>query len=353
MAIDIRSIVSNITQNYYPFRLLSTKRAKEAFDAMRVIQLKEGEGMTLKGSTGRDYLYVIEGEVKIKHYLESASIVKAQDTQTKPLLAPPLPYDLKIHARRNSIVCHANSGMFDYLLLWDELGHTLDSDDTETRYRIEHIRNTLAFQRLPLQSLIEAIKRMRLQKVDKGQNLCFDGKSEPAYYVLIHGRAEAIRDDNHGSNKIKVADIMPGDVFGEKCVGPGAFPGDSVNMVEDGNVLTLSKTDFDEIISNPIIDEVDSRTAIKMIDKGEALLVDVRHQMERDESSIPGSIFIPLHDLRKRLKELSNGKIYIAYCRSGKRSKAAAHIMELGGVDAVSLKGGIISWPFKIDGVKC
>ena len=76
--------------------------------------------------------------------------------------------------------------------------------------------------------------------------------------------------------------------------------------------------------------------------------LDVRYEEEYDESYIPGSVLIPLQELRKRFTELDPEVPYIAYCKGGKRSAVASLLLTQRGLEAVSLTGGISEWPYEV-----
>jgi rhodanese-related sulfurtransferase len=85
---------------------------------------------------------------------------------------------------------------------------------------------------------------------------------------------------------------------------------------------------------------------------GEFLLLDVRHPVEYEEGHLPGSILMPLDEMESRrnelYKELYSGKKAVIYCRSGKRSMAAAiALCDLGLKNLHILDGGLNAWEFK------
>jgi rhodanese-related sulfurtransferase/rubrerythrin len=74
-------------------------------------------------------------------------------------------------------------------------------------------------------------------------------------------------------------------------------------------------------------------------------LLDVRQDWEYEELHIPGAKHIPLPELAERVAELDRGKPVLAYCRSGKRSSAAAGLLAGQGFGRVlNLAGGITAW---------
>ena len=78
------------------------------------------------------------------------------------------------------------------------------------------------------------------------------------------------------------------------------------------------------------------------IDAG-ATLVDVRTPGEYADGAIPGSINVPLDDLRERFGELPAGRL-IVHCKVGQRGHTAVRLLAQLGRDAVNLDGGYLTW---------
>lgn len=77
------------------------------------------------------------------------------------------------------------------------------------------------------------------------------------------------------------------------------------------------------------------------------ILIDVREPSEFAAGSIDGAILIPLGELKIEIKNFNfpSEKEIIVYCQTGRRSEAAAEILEkLGYKNVKNLKGGIIEW---------
>ena len=92
--------------------------------------------------------------------------------------------------------------------------------------------------------------------------------------------------------------------------------------------------------------------ALTLLDKEPgALLIDVRTEEEYRTGHIPNSILIPIDDLSSRLGELPTDKstVLIVYCRTGRRSAAAADILREAGYTRIYDLGGIVSWPYDIE----
>jgi len=80
----------------------------------------------------------------------------------------------------------------------------------------------------------------------------------------------------------------------------------------------------------------------------EVRVIDVREQVEVDASPmgrVPGSIVIPLSQLRGRTDEIERDRPVVCVCPAGARSAVAAGVLEKAGFPQVAnLRGGILAW---------
>lgn len=94
------------------------------------------------------------------------------------------------------------------------------------------------------------------------------------------------------------------------------------------------------------IKTVDAKDAKEWLDKGEAVIVDVREPGEHAEVRIADATLIPLGTIDvSKLPELA-GKKLIIHCKMGKRGGAACEklLAQNPGLDLYNLDGGIVSW---------
>jgi len=91
-------------------------------------------------------------------------------------------------------------------------------------------------------------------------------------------------------------------------------------------------------------EEIDPNQLDEWLSKGEVHLIDVREPAEHAAQAIPGSELHPLFAFDPEDLPPSSTK-FVFYCRSGKRSAAAAeawssHHNQI----SYNLKGGILAW---------
>jgi rhodanese-related sulfurtransferase len=78
-------------------------------------------------------------------------------------------------------------------------------------------------------------------------------------------------------------------------------------------------------------------------------VLDVREEDEVKKKRIPGSIWIPLGELKKRMHELDKKKEVAVHCESGLRSYKACLRLQHAGIENVkNIDGGLLCWCYDV-----
>ena len=343
--VKMERVIENLTKNYYPFNLLTEERVSEVSSLVRFIEMHEGEIFQIRGGKGHDYLFVVEGDVELIHSGTIHSVATPAETQKRPMTLPAAPTTSTILARSDIIICIADRDMLDDLIAWDEVVHVAEGD-AMLHSRIENIRNSLVFKRLPMEYVELAFARMEMMDVSEGDTVIKQGEDGDAYYVIQEGHAEVYQMGLYDDAPKVVASLGPGDAFGAEALVSGGKRNETVKMTRDGKLLVLHEEDFQQLVSAHMVKSVNARIAQTMVESGYKL-IDVRYAEEFDEHHIPGCELIPLYELKDRLTELKKGEKYITYCHSGPRSAVAAMILSQNNLDVQCLEGGIRDWPYE------
>lgn len=91
--------------------------------------------------------------------------------------------------------------------------------------------------------------------------------------------------------------------------------------------------------------------AKKIMDTAEGyIILDVRTPEEFAEGHIPNAICIPDYQIAEKAEDVLTDKnqMILVYCRSGRRSKNAAAILEDLGYTKIREFGGIIDWKYDV-----
>lgn len=338
----LKKVLFKLSNLYFPFNNLSPERLQEIVNHIRIIELRQDEVLQVRGTASQDYLYLMEGEIDIVCEGNIRNIRNPEETQRTPVILPKEPLSCSIIARDNCIISHANRDTLDNLIAWDHIGR--ESSDS-VKY-IDLIRNALMFKRLPFEYIEHAFSRMKINRFRKGDTI--PAEQCHSYCLILNGRAEVQKFDNLSQRFRRVTELGVGDIFGEEAQVACKNPNETILILEDSEILTLDRNDYQELIKRPVVRSVQASVAKTMIDNGYQLL-DVRFPEEYSEDRIPNAKLMPLSELVYRLEELDKDQPYIIYCHSGPRSTVAALILNEHHFEAHSLEGGLRDWPYEIE----
>jgi len=89
------------------------------------------------------------------------------------------------------------------------------------------------------------------------------------------------------------------------------------------------------------VQQIECPDARNMIENHGAQLVDVRSPQEHAQSTLPGSVNVPLQIIQQAHQQLDKNKPVIVYCVSGARSAQAQSVLQSMGFDNVHNLGSI------------
>jgi rhodanese-related sulfurtransferase len=93
--------------------------------------------------------------------------------------------------------------------------------------------------------------------------------------------------------------------------------------------------------------EIGALQATQLINRRDALMLDLREPKEYEGGRIPNAVHLPGSQLGSRAHELAKltSRPVIAYCERGQRSRtAAAALVGLGFAEVYTLRGGLRAW---------
>ena len=361
---------------FEPISTLSVERLGELQGLVDVEELSMGVTIFREGDVDNQSVYLLNGDVQMTSVSQNLSTVmthKAADA--KYPLAEGQPRQISCTAITLVKVLRIDNSVLDYMLTWDQLavaeekeepahdqtiiieaGGTMalkksvmespaknaeidntNPDKEDDRNWVRRMRHIMAFKNMPPANIKTLLQKMETIPVAKNEVVIQQGSPGDYYYVLTEGEALVTR-------VVELASLSAGASFGEEALLSGSKRNASVTMATSGQLMRLAKADFNELLKEPLLDRVTSDEAQVRVAKGDVWL-DVRHVTEFNHSHLPGSINIPLHELRLRMKELDKKKEYICYCGTGRRSSAAAFLLVQKGFKVVVLIGGVQKIP--------
>jgi rhodanese-related sulfurtransferase len=264
-----------------------------------------------------------------------------------PAILYTIPRGAHLNLTRSSIYLVIEGERLDALLSAPQERLSLDDG---MRERVAALLKAAPFKGMSFEQVVQCAEAMESQSVIAGEDVVREGEAGDFFYVIDHGSAEVWRRSGDAPASV-VADLGPGSTFGEEALLQGSPRNATVRMKEDGSLLRLSQADFDRLLKSHLVSAVAPAEVARRIKTGGVDLIDCRTEEEWELWRLPKSRLMPLETIRERARGLDKGREYIVYCRTGRRSSAAAFLMRQMGLTAYSMRGGITQWPYEVEGI--
>ncbi len=225
----------------------------------------------------------------------------------------------------------------DYVVT--ELGSDAAVDESDW---MSCLLQSYIFSQIPPANIQQLFMKFEEVSLPAGEAVVKQGDPGDYFYVLKSGRARIVRRMSRDGNlrDVTLAELLPGDVFGEDALIGDAPRNASVIMITPGSLMRLGKEDFQNLMQNPIMQYLEFAEFENLMRDPDSKveLIDVRLPLEFKQGHIPGARSLPLHVMRQSLETLDPDTTYVTVCDGGRRSVLAAYILNLNGFDALVLK---------------
>jgi CRP-like cAMP-binding protein len=334
-----------ILRTFSPLDGLKAENLHALARKTQILELDAGRVLFKQGDTDKRTFYLVAGQVELRADDKVVGVVRAGSPEARAPLAPGLPRKFTARAVTDLEYIMIDSDLLDVLLTWDQTGQyevaELRGDGMDVSGDwMTTLLQTKAFHRIPPAN-IQAIF-MRMQRINyRARDIVIKQGTEGDYfYVVVAGKCVVTRETPLNKEGIKLAELGPGDSFGEEALIAEAKRNATVTMATDGTLMRLGKADFQTLLNEPLLQWVDYDAARDIVAKGGKWL-DVRLPSEFQNFRIDDAVNIPLYFIRLKLNALDKKTPYVVCCDTGRRSSAAAYILSERGFDAYVLKGGL------------
>ena len=312
---------------------------------------ESGEAGAKVAARPADVVIVLEGGLEMKSREgKLLARVNADQAAGEPGVLHAIPPGAQLSLTRTSNVLIVDGAVLDEILSQAHQNESIASLEDGVGSRVAGLIHTQPFAQMTLDQICQCAEAMTRRSVSAGEEIIRYAGTGDAFYVIEQGEAEVWRPDPRNGKLARVATLSAGASFGEEALLRGGLRNATVLMSQPGSLLSLAVSDFDRLLASHFVNEVSPDIANSMVARRQAELVDCRYHDEHEVWRIPGSRSIPLDDLRAKALQLDAAKSYIVYCRTGKRSRAAAFLMRQLGLTATVLRGGIAEWPYDYEG---
>ncbi len=327
---DSLQALTNLISSVQMFADIPTTLLKEIVATATIHHGQPGETMPL---TDNEYIGLLEGEIQLRRDRDNHPIgALKKNAELDRDIA--LIYALDgshLYFDRRSKVIFLDGARIDLALSRTAVLNELSDRPPALRKRLFWLTETPAFTALSPRQLIDCAQTLTPRLCEAGTTIVTQGEQGKHFYIMESGTAEVWRKDPMEDEPAQlVATLSKGDAFGEEALLQNGLRNATVRMTQTGGVLELEHEMFNKYLRASFLDEVEAEPALELINGGAKL--------------------IPLDNIREQFSQLDPQCKHVVYCRSGRRSKAAAYLLAQQGISAVSMKGGISKWPFDIEG---
>ncbi|MDZ7752411.1 MAG: cyclic nucleotide-binding domain-containing protein [Gammaproteobacteria bacterium] len=338
------NIDDTLLERLVPMNALPPGLRTQIRQSAALLEPAAGELLFHEGDRDQALYYVIRGAVELTGGTDFRETVEAGGEAARHPLSPELPRIRSARAMDKTAVLQVNRILLDTCLFWAQAtGGDDDTPAADSNDWLIRLAASALFSRVPPENIQKVLTLLEPVHYLAGDTVVRQGEMGDYYYILQQGRCAVSRRTADGSREMRLAELRPGDCFGEEALIAGSRRNATVTMVTDGVLRRLSKGQFTELIRKPVVRELDAAAARELASQPDVRWLDVRLPEEHAKTAIRDSLNIPLAHLRLKMSELQRGHRHIVYCDSGSRSAVATFLLMEHGFEAYHLAGGIMN----------
>lgn len=311
-------------------------------------ELERGRMLFREGDADKRTYYLLGGQVELLSGTQVVAVVRAGTVEARNPLAPGTVRRFTARAATDIDYISIDADLLDVLLTWDQTGqyeveelHTNSASPGRGEDWMTTLLQAKALHRIPPSNLQAIFMRMERIQVRAGDVVLKQGDEGDYFYAITTGRCVVTRETPLSRDGIRLAELGPGDTFGEEALISDSKRNATVTMVTDGALMRLNKHDFTTLLNAPMLQWVTFEEAEEAVRNSGARWLDVRLPSEFETMRLPGAINMPLYFIRMKLRQLDPDTMYVCVCDTGRRSSAGAFILNERGYHAVVLSGGL------------
>lgn len=329
-----------------PLESLGDESFERVAGSMTLRRVKTGALLFQLGKRNRYSLYLLDGCVELAAAGERRQVEGGSERARRPL-ADARPNRYSGTAVTDCTVAVIEAAVLDKYLTWDQMLHKpvpgyelQEFEGTADVGWMLQMLQTRVFARLPTANVQALFAKFEEVPVSAGQTVVNQGDPGNHYYIIKEGRCRVTRHAEARTPGTTLAELGPGNAFGEEALLSREPRNATVTMLSDGVIMRLAKDDFHTLMTEPLINRIDGAQMTAMKREG-AIVLDVRLESEFRYGSIEGAHNVPLYLLRVKAAALDPALRYIVLCDTGARSAAAAFLLSERGLDVSLLDGGL------------
>lgn len=330
---------------FSPFNTLESANLADLLDSIEILQASRGQVLFEKGDAEKRSIYLLSGTLSLRDGDQVLGTFAGGSDEARNPIAPRLPRQLSAVAVDDVRYFSIDSELVDVTLTLDHTGmyevgdFSSELDGAEGDWMSALLR-TKTFQLIPPQNIQMIFMRLKRVDYSAGHVVIRQGSSGDHFYIIRKGRCRVTRETPANQQDINLAELGVGATFGEEALISDEARNATITMLTDGTLMQLGRDDFQSLLNEPVVLSLNHDDADEAVSQGGKWL-DVRVPSEFRAFSKANATNLPLYLLRHKLDALDRKTPYVVYCDTGRRSSAAAFILNQRGFETAVLKGGL------------
>jgi rhodanese-related sulfurtransferase len=343
MAVDINSEEAHLVRRLIPLSTLSLNQFELLCKDISIERARTGTFLFRQKDINNDLFYLLKGTITLQSQFLKIEKIKAGTESALFAIAHQIPR--KIDAYCNSSVSFLRINADDLnasrSLKKTQQREGIIVDEADEDDWINVLLQSPIFNALPPVGLQQVIMGLNEVSFKQDELIIEQGKQGGFYYFIKEGACLMTHKTEASNPKtIELATLKSQDAFGEDSLISEESSHISVSAITDVSLFRLSKDTFISFIKEPSVSYINHSQIKEEVDNN-ALLLDVRDSEDFTSQHLPGSVNIPFFLIREKLAQLNKKKTIVIVCHNGKRSEAAAFLLQSYAYTALAVEGGL------------
>ncbi len=319
--------------HFTPLNTLTAPLLDEAVAHSRIERHPPGRIVFRAGEPGTQTLFLLSGQLALLTEGQPARTIRADSREAGHALAEICPPRSTALASTSVSILSIDSARLEELLQRNEAGAPPPAAATDIQDSIfQGALSAPIFSRLPKPHLQVLKKRLSAFEAEAGEVILHEGDAGEYYYLVVSGRCRVSRRPHHRGRQAVIAELGPGEGFGEGALIAHDVHDSTVTMLEKGRLLRLAKGEFLTLLVRPFIKWIPYRRMLAMKAQG-AILLDIRSTGVFRRRHLQDSVNMPLNILRQCAPLLDKRRRYVVCSDIGRRASTAAFLLAQQGMD--------------------
>ena len=218
--------IAELLSRFVPVNALNPDNIVELAQKTRVNEVPRGLNIFQAGDRDKKHVFLVSGDVELVSQQGVTKSVSGGSADARHALAHAQPRAFTARAKTSVTCLEVDSDLLDIMLTWDQTG-TYEVRDLQDQPAedandggdwMTQILATKAFHRIPPANIQAMFMRLESVNYEPGDKVIEQDGEGDYFYLIKDGRCMVTRTMPNKPQPIRLAELGPGDSFGEEAL---------------------------------------------------------------------------------------------------------------------------------------